>query len=374
VTSLPNNAYVGAVFLTEELAPDLRMLVNREGFVPDEGFEQLETLVRRGIDLNVRLQAASPTAERLSRQQQRALQSGARDSTALLAAEQAVGESVTRSAQTAREARSFLSAGDVSSASEVVSALIDELTTAEELVKDAVSERALLRVLASVGTQMAAFVHEIRAIVGLAQSLVRSLERIAGEFPEVAFRLRPLQAEMEDLRRRVEREATYLTDVVSIDARRSRARQGLRSRFAAAAGLVEPSAERRGIRIENEIPQELRSPPMYPAEITSVFSNLLTNAVKAAGEQGVIRATGRAQGRGSVVRVENTGVRVPPADGERWFRPFASTTVRDIDPVLGQGMGLGLPITRSMLQDYRASLRFVEPDDAFATALEITFP
>ena len=38
---------------------------------------------------------------------------------------------------------------------------------------------------------------------------------------------------------------------------------------------------------------------------------------------------------------------------ERWFRPFESSTV-EIDSFLGQGMGLGLTITRNMLEPYGA--------------------
>jgi signal transduction histidine kinase len=113
---------------------------------------------------------------------------------------------------------------------------------------------------------------------------------------------------------------------------------------------------------------------MFPAELTVVFSNLLTNAVKAAGEAGRIRATARQDGEGQVIlKIENTGPAVDLADAERWFRPFESTTV-EVDPVLGQGMGMGLPITRNMLEEYGASIRFVSPSRGFSTALEIAFP
>jgi signal transduction histidine kinase len=111
---------------------------------------------------------------------------------------------------------------------------------------------------------------------------------------------------------------------------------------------------------------------MFPAELTAVLSNLLTNAVKAAGQGGRIRATGEVQDGQVVLRVENTGSAVSPSEGERWFRPFESSTV-NVDPVLGQGMGLGLPITRALLEDYRAEIRFVEPRRGFATSVEIVF-
>ena len=100
---------------------------------------------------------------------------------------------------------------------------------------------------------------------------------------------------------------------------------------------------------------------MFAAEITTVFSNLLTNAVKAAGNDGKIRATGQMLTDGHTrVLIENSGVAVRTADGEKWFRPFESTTM-NVDPILGQGMGLGLPITRNMLEQYGAEIRFTEP-------------
>jgi len=46
----------------------------------------------------------------------------------------------------------------------------------------------------------------------------------------------------------------------------------------------------------------------------------------------------------------------------------------NVDPILGQGMGLGLPITRNMLEQYGAEIRFVGPSRGFSTAIEILFP
>lgn len=104
---------------------------------------------------------------------------------------------------------------------------------------------------------------------------------------------------------------------------------------------------RKSVGIENEIPHDLRSPPMFPAELTLVFSNLLTNAVKAAQTSDRIRATGEISEDGVIVRVENSGKAINPESGEKWFRPFESTTT-ETDPILGQGMGMGLPITRNI--------------------------
>jgi signal transduction histidine kinase len=111
---------------------------------------------------------------------------------------------------------------------------------------------------------------------------------------------------------------------------------------------------------------------MFPAEVTLMLANLLTNAVKAAGRNGVVRATAVQSDDSVKLTLENTGVRVKLAEAERWFRPFESTTVA-VDPVLGQGMGMGLPITRNMLEEYGAKIEFVEPSAEFETAVQITF-
>ena len=60
-------------------------------------------------------------------------------------------------------------------------------------------------------------------------------------------------------------------------------------------------------------------------------------------------------------------------EAERWFKPFQSTT-SEVDPVLGQGMGLGLPITRNLLEYYGGTIVFVEPDEPYRTAVEMTLP
>ena len=162
-------------------------------------------------------------------------------------------------------------------------------------------------------------------------------------------------------------------DVVTPDARRRRSRQRVGDRFDTAVRLVDHSAQRRRIRIENRIPAGLKTLPMFPAELTTVFANLLTNAVKGAGEDGRIEASAANDDGVMRVRVQNTGAAVDLGESERWFEPFQSTT-DEIVPVLGQGMGLGLTITRRVLDYYGIEIAFVEPDPPYATSIEMVFP
>ena len=71
LTRLAGNNYFGAVFLTQERAPTLRILVNREGFVPEAGFDTLVNLVRTGVDLCTRVRAAAGYAQRQKRKEER---------------------------------------------------------------------------------------------------------------------------------------------------------------------------------------------------------------------------------------------------------------------------------------------------------------
>lgn len=378
---LRKTAYFGAVFLTLTGSPTLQMLVNREGFIPEQGYDNLVHIVRTGIDLSVRVRAAAKEQSRDERREQRKMQAAASvavaEDNSRLNLREAVELSVRRASELANEARRLAAVGDIDAAHTRINQAAAQFSLGSKTSERLMTEGTMLRVLASVGTQMTAFVHEINGILGAAIALEGAITKIREDssLPTSArSRLAQLQAAIGDLRRSVERQASYLTDVISPDARRRRSRQKLAERFDAGKRLVEYIAQRSGIEIINDIPPELKSPPMFMAEVTLVFSNLLTNAIKAAGVNGRIRAHGKTEDDGTVVlRVENTGASVSLEEGERWFLPFESTTV-ETDPVLGQGMGMGLPITRNMLEEYGATIKFVRPNRGYATALEITFP
>ena len=378
---VPSNNYFGAVFLTQNRCPDMRILVNREGFIPEAGYDTLVQIVRTGIDLCTRVRAAATYGSRQQRREDRRTSQQvapeASVATDEIVEELALPNRLQDAVQLIEKAHERLNEGDTTRAKAETSAAMRELGEVTELAADLWSERSLLHVLASVGTQMAAFVHEINALLGAAQTIEHSLERILEEdrlSREQRRRLRQTLTVTTDLKRGLERQAAYLIDIETPDARRRRSRQRLGERFDAAVRLVQHQAERRGIDIDNQIPPDLRSPPMFPAELTAVFANLLTNAVKAAGEDGGCIRASASSGDGQVqICIQNTGTAVQLDEAERWFKPFESTTL-EIDSVLGQGMGLGLTITRNLLENYGAFVKFVRPDSPFATAVEVTLP
>lgn len=384
LTVAPNRNYFGAVFLTQKGAPNLQMLVNREGFVPDPTFDALTRNVRLGIDLAIRVRAAITFPERereREEREKRQLRSLGDDSSSVVRtrarpSSEIVEEAVTRAQSLASQARQLVASGDYRNAASRIEQAAAEFGSLGGVSSKMISEGSLLRILASVGTQMSQFVHEINGLLGMTagiESAIAKIQKDAALPANSRSQLATVIRQLGDLRRNLERQASYLVDVITPDSRRRRSRQSLAERFAAGVRLVEAAAARREITIENQIPSDLKSPPMFPAELTTIFSNLLTNAVKAAGDGGKIRAEGQHIDDTVIVRIENTGVAVDLSESERWFRPFESTTT-SVDPVLGQGMGLGLTITRTMLEQYGAEILFVKPKRGFASAVQIGFP
>ena len=379
---VPSNNYFGAIFLTQKHCPDMRLLVNREGFVPGTSFDSLVQLVRLGVDFLIRERAAASFERRQQRREDR--RKSHRDSSArptLADKNREVIENVNPSSLSERILEATHLMKEVGSRltgreEATTNTAIQELDEATALAEDLISEHTLLYVLASVGTQMAAFVHEINSLIGSAQTLEHVLNKLHKEDNlslDMRHRLGRTLSATTELKRGLERQASYFTDVVTLDARRRRSRQSLRERFETATRLVERQAERRGINIDNKIPVELRSPPMFPSELIAVFANLLTNAVKAAGPNGHVLASASTVDNQVRICVQNTGVSVELYDAERWFKAFQSTT-SELNPVLGQGMGLGLTITRNLMEKYGASIRFIQPSSPFATAVEIALP
>lgn len=380
LTIRTSNSYYGGVFFTQNRANSLKMLVNREGFLPNIEFEFVRRTVRVGLDLLVRVRYSVEHELKQARRDYKKKQERAEriaDSRELPTSF-VVRESIGSATQAVQAVRSALARNDVRGATAALENAKEPLESVAELVGELTDEAKLFRINAAIGTEMAAFVHEINGLVSLAITVTQQLETLRssrGLSREQARLVKAAHETASDLRHAVERQAAYLRDMTSSDARRRRSRQLLRQRFDSACRLIESASVKRHITINNEISEEIRTRPMFPAEVTALFSNLLTNAVKAAGDHGRIRALAwiDEQEEALVCAVENTGVAVDLATSDQWFEPFRSTTA-DVEAALGQGMGLGLTIARSAVQEYGGSIKFVKPSEGYATRIEFRLP
>ena len=113
----------------------------------------------------------------------------------------------------------------------------------------------------------------------------------------------------------------------------------------------------------------------FPVELKQVFLNLISNAIQAMPEGGNLRVrvsnTVKQNSRISGVRVSITdnGSGIQPADAKRIFEPFFTTKST-------KGTGLGLWISRGIIQKYDGTLQFrsVHGSTRFATCFQVFLP
>ncbi|KAA9010359.1 ATP-binding protein [Histidinibacterium aquaticum] len=372
-----NTAVFGAVLLTRTGASDLQMLVNREGFLPNEQFTFIEETVRLAIDLQVRVRYAATSTVKQARRATSGRQKRAaeRASSGQSPSAHLLRDIHQRAQASISNARSAMTVGRFADAQAEIAKLEETLGSAVELSDEMTSEATMFRVLASIGLEHAAFVHEVRSISLVAQSVAEALDRVAAAEENIgrAKKLRAIAAESREIRERLRRNAVYLADVTGIEGRRRRSRQGVRDRLERVLAFFDASIHKKALAVRIQVDEDAVTPPIFPAELTALLSNLISNAVKFTEEGGRLHISTNEDKDSFQLKVENSGARVDIAAAEKWFEPFRSTSI-DIDESLGQGMGLGLTITRSLVDEYGGRVRFVAPSEGYETAVELELP
>ena len=375
---VPAKQYLGGVFLTQEGASSLRMVVNREGFEPDPQLDTLVESIRTGIGLLTRVRAFYNEPEREKRRERRASTQSTRRARRPETLTERSRVAVEQTRVDITKVEKLASEGKTTAASALLVDSAKRIQTLAITAADSLRDQSgMVLVAASVGLQMGEFVHEIRSAVsesGLLVGELNDFRRIEDLAPNHRKQAAAIARVAESLARTVEWLARSLDEISTIDKRRRRSRQLLRDAFDNVVGFTGRAAARRSVEIENRIDEKTATCPMFRSELFSVILNVLSNAIKFAGEGGRVLAAASTAGDGTLaLRVENTGEKVDVAASERLFRPFESTSTT-AEPALGQGLGLGLPITRSLLEEYGASIGFADPSQGFATAIEIRFP
>jgi signal transduction histidine kinase len=115
--------------------------------------------------------------------------------------------------------------------------------------------------------------------------------------------------------------------------------------------LVAHTATRAGVRLEADLPEGSWRVHGDGRGLNQVFLNLLKNALEALeGGGGVVRVRLRREGDLVAVDVDDDGPGIDPALRERLFEPFVTSKPA------GRGTGLGLPISRRIVQSCGGSL------------------
>lgn len=114
--------------------------------------------------------------------------------------------------------------------------------------------------------------------------------------------------------------------------------------------FVEPEARAHQIEIVLDAPDDPLVCQIDAGLVRQALLNIVINAQHAMSEGGTIRIVTDGDANAVEIIISDTGAGIAPSDADRIFRPFFSTKPR--------GIGLGLSITRRIIQEHGGDLSF----------------
>lgn len=239
-------------------------------------------------------------------------------------------------------------------------------------------ELSQLRVLASTGTLILVFQHELNAVI-------TNMDDISGDLIEFINKSNNAEKNVykEDLEAISERvaqvkEFSSLLDLTSSRESRSEKRPwALRPIIKDITKYLRWYAKKYGITCNyGAVEEDIRVPSMYKSELSSILHNLMTNAFKAVRQQPLrlIEVRGFEDDETNEIRIQflDTGKGLQKEKWEEVFEPFISYSEPDME--FGSGTGLGLKIVRDLVRTYDGDVRFIPPPENWKTCIEIVFP
>ncbi|MDQ1197655.1 ATP-binding protein [Agrobacterium sp. SORGH_AS 787] len=147
----------------------------------------------------------------------------------------------------------------------------------------------------------------------------------------------------------------------------------LNETIAEAVSLVQPQANNQRVIIRTALSQSV--PPVVAdlRSIKQILLNILSNAIKFTPSGGQIVVSTAYEANGSVVlRVRDTGIGMTRSELEQAMKPFRQVSASS-SRVRGDGTGLGLPLTKAMVDANRANFSITSTPNE-GTLVEISFP
>lgn len=127
----------------------------------------------------------------------------------------------------------------------------------------------------------------------------------------------------------------------------------------------------KGITVNTDIDEDLPKLHADQNEITRLFTNILSNAIKYNKEQGEINITVKASGNYLVSSVSDTGIGMKPEEKEKLFSEFFRAKNKDTRGI--SGTGLGLTIVKRIVESYHGKIE-VETEYGKGTTFIIYLP
>jgi CheY-like chemotaxis protein len=140
----------------------------------------------------------------------------------------------------------------------------------------------------------------------------------------------------------------------------------------AAADVVRPAAEAKGVRLIVDLDPDLGATVGDPDRLQQVMWNLLTNGVRYTPRDGRITVTGERDGSAICLRVTDTGAGISDE-----HLPFVFDRFRQIDSTTTRahgGLGLGLAIVRHLVEAHGGSVAAHSAGTGCGATFAVTLP
>jgi len=362
-----NNNFFGQVFISREHNLLLVDTASREGVIENEAFEELRAFVQRGLIWGAR---------RVGSARQRKVQAGPRRPPTR-------AQLVSRAVEAVQAAVTTTDSAVDEDLRRELAVVLGEAREADReeslLLTEMLGEAELLRILASLGTSIAVFSHEVRGTLNSTKGALMDVFNIVSQMDgsgifEATNRITEAQTSVG----RLDELSGFIETHVSHSRRRSREPQPMQEVLRQFTASFLRTLNRRGVEIEYRVePQFLRTAPMARSEIDAMLFNFLTNSLKAMDHEGHERrriAVVVHEDRGMIVlRFQDTGSGIDKSIRERIFNAFI-TSSRPGDDVLGIGTGLGLKIVWDIANTNGGSVQLGAPDGGYNTSIELRLP
>ena len=196
------------------------------------------------------------------------------------------------------------------------------------------------------GELAAALAHEIKQPIAASITSANALLRWLAHDPPDLERARATATRIEEDGNRAADVINSLQSFFRRGTPAKRQRVDLKEIIEEMTGLLRAEADRYSIRIESELHADIPNFLANRVQLQQVLLNLMLNAIEAMRDTGgelTIRAQANEDGK-LLVSVSDTGVGLLAENSEQIFAPFHTTK--------SQGTGMGLTITRSIVESY----------------------
>jgi signal transduction histidine kinase len=121
----------------------------------------------------------------------------------------------------------------------------------------------------------------------------------------------------------------------------------LAAKFNMIQNLLSPIADRKNIRVEISIEDNIKTIRADEARFAQIMYNLVDNAIKFSYENSLIKIGARKKGNLVEITVVDTGIGIRPEDQNKLFKPFSQ--VDSFSSKKFQGTGLGLSLVKQIV-------------------------